>query len=86
MAGFDPDVQFVCTVPGAKLELGEYTVTDTSTSFVPSTFTNLIGGICVGELTDKCVGYAASLCEGPVIEFVLSDATATTINYVAWGW
>lgn len=84
--GIDTETQFIGNVgTGVKTEQGEYTA-GSELVYVPTTLTTLLGGIAVGEITDPCSGYAKSICEGPTIEFVLSDATPGSIMYMAWGW
>lgn len=92
MAGFDLELQKFGTLPGGlRVECGEYTHLDSTpfdgTVFIPTTFTKLIAGMAVGDITDHMVGHAASLCEGPTIQMTLTDGSAATkIDYIAFGW
>ena len=85
--GFDLENQRFGTVPGGvRIECGCITASGDGTVFVPTGLTKLYGGLCCADLTDSCSGYAASLCEGPTIQFAMTDSTGNaTVNYIAWG-
>ena len=88
MAGFNLDNQRAGTLPGGlRIEAGEYTNAGDGTVFIPTTFTKLLGGVAVGDLTNHMPGRAVSICEGPTIQMAFTDSTGCTrINYIAFGW
>lgn len=72
---------------GVKVQIGEYTNAGDGTVFVPTEFATTVWGICHGDLTDPCSGYANSICEGPTIKFTMMDSTGSTgITYIAFGY
>jgi len=87
--GMDLDTQRVGTLGSAsvRVECGEFTNSGDGTVFIPTTFTTLLGGLAVGDLTDGMSGRAVSLCEGPTIRMAFNDSTGSAIvSYVAFGW
>ena len=87
MAGWDNETQRAGNIPGAlRVECGEFTNSGDGTVFIPTGFTELIGGFGSGDLTDHMIGHAVSLCEGPTIRMAFTDSTGSAkISYVAFG-
>ena len=89
MAGIDPENtrQGVIPTAGMNVQVGEFTNAADGTVFVPTQFLHKVYGLCVGDLTDGCSGYANSICEGPTIRFRMVDnSNMTGVTYIAFGW
>ena len=88
MAGFNIENQFSGTLPGGlRIEAGAFSGGSDGTSFIPTRFTKLLGGMATGDITDHVIGHAVSICEGPTIKMALTDSTGVaTVNYIAFGW
>jgi hypothetical protein len=72
---------------GVHIQTGEYTNAGDGTVFVPTEFQTTVWGVCVGDLTDTCAGFANSICQGPTIRFSMTDSTGMTgITYIAFGY
>jgi len=77
----------VIPTAGVNLQVGEFTNSADGTVFIPTNFQHQVWGLCVGDLTDPCSGFARSLCEGPTIKFSMLDSSGmATVTYIAFGW
>jgi len=89
MAGIDLGNTRMGVIPtaGVHIQTGEYTVSGDGTVYVPTEFQTTVWGLCVGDITNACAGYANSICEGPTIRFIMNDQTSVSgITYIAFGY
>jgi hypothetical protein len=79
-------IQSIATLTGGScMEYGCWSSTAATSQAIPTNFTTLIGGILIcGNATAH--GRAMSICEGPTVDYTVSDSTGGPFFYIQFGW